>query len=292
MVQGVSSKTVEKNRRECLFYWWNPSAGRALPGYVSDEQYIGCWIHLGVKQVWKNLEVKAAYENRHWERSKWHSVAPDCFSLCPFFLPPLSPPFSINDKISFVKSLVLKLMFCILVYLLPLFQALMLLFQLKGLVLEKGTLFSLWKLPSCSIGMDISNPGEEQLPMQKSGRSGMFLTLQASSTWSADTRKPTKQSRVHLNKWWCFLRKLLEPSRTFFFSQFVLQSHPCLLEHKVMHSLRCSSEMHRSKGGSCHLCDTRCYSSSTTENKGRSPQTSTFVYVISVVFSCSLLQVF
>lgn len=92
----------------------------------------------------------------------------------------------------------------------------MLLFQLKGLVLGNGTLFSLWKLPSCSIGMDISNPGEEQLPMQKSGRSGMFLTLQASSTWSADTRKPTKQSRVHLNKWWCFLRKLLEPSRTFF----------------------------------------------------------------------------
>lgn len=94
---------------------------------------------------------------------------------------------------------------------------LMLLFQLKGLVLGKGTLLSLWKLPSCSIGMDISNPGEEQLPMQKSGRSGMSLTLQASSTWSADTWKPMKQSRVHLNTWWCFLRKLLEPSRTFSF---------------------------------------------------------------------------
>lgn len=49
---------------------------------------------------------------------------------------------------------------------------------------------------------------------------------------------------------------------------------------------RCSSEMHRSKGGSCHLCDTRCYSSSTTENKGRSPQTSTFLFCH---FSCVLL---
>lgn len=53
-----------------------------------------------------------------------------------------------------------------------------------------------------------------------------------------------------------------------------------------MHLFRCSSEMHRSKGGSCHLCDTRCYSSSTTENKGRSPQTSTFLFCH---FSCVLL---
>lgn len=161
-------------------------------------------------------------------------------------------------------------------FLLPLFQTLLLLFQLKDLVLEKGTLLSLWRLPSCSIGMDISNPGEEQLPMQKSGRSGTSLTLQASSTWSADTRKPMKPSRVHLNKGWRFLRKPLEP-RTWFFSQLVWQSRPCLLEHKVMHFFRCSSEMHRSKEGSCHLCYTWCYSSSTTENKGRSPQTSTFV---------------
>lgn len=50
-----------------LFYWWNPSAGGAFSGYVSDEQYTGCWIHLGVKQVLKNLEVKAVYENRHRE---------------------------------------------------------------------------------------------------------------------------------------------------------------------------------------------------------------------------------
>lgn len=63
-----------------------------------------------------------------------------------------------------------------------------------------------------------------------------------------------------------------------FFQQLVLQSCPCLLEHKVMHLFRCSSEMHRFKGGSCHLCDTRCYSSSTTANNG-----STFVNVICVL---------
>lgn len=164
---------------------------------------------------------------------------------------------------------------------------LMLLFQLKGLVLGKGTLLSLWKLPSCSIGMDISNPGEEQLPMQKSGRSGMSLTLQASSTWSADTWKPMKQSRVHLNTWWCFLRKLLEPSRTFSFQP------TCITELTLPSGAQGDTLIQVqfwkawSKGGSCHLCDTRCYSSNTTENKGRSPQTSTFVYVISVVFSCS-----
>lgn len=156
------------------------------------------------------------YENRHREIQVTFSCTWLFFTL-PLFLLPLLPPFPINDKISLVQSFVLKLTFCTLVFRLPLFATLMLLFQLKGLVLGKGTLLSLWKLPSCSTGMDISSPGEEQLPMLKSGRSGMSLTLQASSTWSADTRKPMKQSRVHLNKWWCFLRKLLEPSRIFFF---------------------------------------------------------------------------
>lgn len=147
----------------------------------------------------------------------------------------------------------------------------------------------MWKLPNCSIGMDISNHGEEQLHTLKSGRSGMSLTLQASSAWSADIQKPMKQSRVNFNNWWHFLRKRLEPSRTFFFSQLVLQSSPCLLEHKVMHLFRCSSERHRSKGDSLRLCDRRCYSSSTVESKGGSPQTSTFVSsFLSLVHSSAL----
>lgn len=135
-------------------------------------------------------------------------------------------------------------------------------------MLEKGTLLSLWKLPSCSIGTDISNHGEEQLHMLKSGRSGMSLTLQGSSAWSADTQKPMKQSRVNFCNWQHFLRKLLEPSRTFF-SRLVLQSSPCLLEH-----FRCSSEMCRSKGDSLHGCDRSSYSSNATESEGGSPQTS------------------
>lgn len=59
--------------------------------------------------------------------------------------------------------------------------------------------------------------------------------------------------------------------------QLVLESGPCLLEHKVTHLFRCGSEMHRSKGDSLHLCDRKCYSSNTIESKGGSPLTSTLV---------------
>lgn len=56
VIPGVSSTTVERNRHSYLFcYWWNPSAGRALLGFVSNEQHIGCWIHLGIKEGFKEL---------------------------------------------------------------------------------------------------------------------------------------------------------------------------------------------------------------------------------------------
>lgn len=64
----------------------------------------------------------------------------------------------------------------------------------KVQVLVKDTRHSLWKLPNYSTGTDISNPGEGQHPMQKSGKNGTFQTLRISSTWSGGTRISMKQN--------------------------------------------------------------------------------------------------
>lgn len=151
----------------------------------------------------------------------------------------------------------------------------------------------MWKLPSCSIGTDISNHGEERLHMLRCGRSGMSLILQASSAWSEDILKPTKQSRVCFNNCRHFLRTFVEPSNVFFYSVCTTEQPlpPGAPGDALTQVQWCSSKLHSSKGDSLCLCD--WWWCSSREWMGPSAH-QRFCEGISVCCTsfCSLLRIF
>lgn len=150
----------------------------------------------------------------------------------------------------------------------------------KGLVLGKDILHSLWKLPSCSIGMDISNPGEEQLHILMFGRSGTFLILRASLTWFVDTQKLIRQSKMDFVD--ClvfFLRKLLEPD-SFLSAVLYYICSPCHFRAQKKYSFRWNVQM---SWNACFkrrhfLCDWGTYFNSCRKSREAPLWTSIFAW--------------